>query len=68
MHMVASGLGMTIMPQLSALDMKYPITCLPLEPNLTRELGIAYCKKEHLSAAAARFIELTQAILLNIKP
>lgn len=67
MHMVASGLGFTIMPQLSVLDMKYPLNYLPLKPNLTRELGIAYPKNEHLSAAATRFLEITQGILLNVK-
>ncbi|SFQ13725.1 DNA-binding transcriptional regulator, LysR family [Lachnospiraceae bacterium XBB1006] len=67
MHMVANGLGFTIMPQLSVLDMKYPLNYLPFSPALTRELGIAYIKNDHLSDAAKRFIEITQGILLNIK-
>ncbi len=67
MHLVSSGLGMTIMPQLSVLDMKYPLNVLPLKPNLTRELGIAYCKGEQLSPIAKQFIEIAQAKLLNIK-
>ena len=67
MHLVSSGLGMTIMPQLSVLDMKYPLNVLPLKPALTRELGIAYRKDGHLPSYAKDFIELTQATLLNFK-
>lgn len=66
MHMVASGLGFSILPQMSVLDMKYPIQTLPLDPPLTRELGIAYPKTDHMSPVATRFIELTQEVLLNI--
>ena len=67
MHLVSSGLGMTIIPQLSVLDMKYPLNVLPLKPALTRELGIAYRKDGHLPSYAKDFIELTQATLLNFK-
>ncbi|MGN0169871.1 MAG: LysR family transcriptional regulator [Lachnospiraceae bacterium] len=67
MHMVASGLGFSILPQMSVLDMKYPISTLPLDPPISRELGIAYPKSDHMSPAATRFIELTQEMLLNIR-
>ncbi len=59
MNMVYKGLGMSIMPALSVLDMKEPVKTLPLSPALFRELGIAYMTEDQLTPAAQYFIELT---------
>ncbi|MGN0755220.1 MAG: LysR family transcriptional regulator [Aristaeellaceae bacterium] len=62
--MVASGLGVSILPRLVIQDMGYPLRVLPLEPYATRELGIAYRAEASLTPAAKQFIRVVQEMLL----
>lgn len=61
--MVASGLGVSILPQLVIQDMHYPIRALPLEPFAARELGAAYRSEDTLSPAARQFLTVLQETL-----
>ena len=61
--MVASGLGISILPKLVIQDMTYPIRALPLEPYSTRELGIAFRSKSGLTPAAKQFLQIIQETL-----
>lgn len=61
--MVASGLGVSIMSKLVIRDMDCPIKALPLEPNASRELGIAFRSEAGLTPAAKQFIGVVQEML-----
>lgn len=61
--MVASGLGVSILPELVIRDMGYPIRALPLEPYATRELGIGFRSEAALTPAAKQFIRVLQDAL-----
>lgn len=54
--MVASRLGLSILPGLVIKGVEHEITAVPLEPYYSRELGIAFLSKKSLSPAAVRFV------------
>ena len=55
--MVASHLGMSILPRLVVLDLAHLVHMLPLAPAFDRTLGIAYKEKAALTPAARKFID-----------
>lgn len=61
--MVASKLGLSILPNLVIKGVEQQITAIPLEPFYTRELGIAVSSKKALSPAALRFVAEIQNTL-----
>ena len=58
--MVASGLGVSILPRLTVESAGDSIQYLPLDPGFSRELGIGLRSQKALSPAARRFIALDQ--------
>ncbi|MGN0978234.1 MAG: LysR family transcriptional regulator [Faecousia sp.] len=61
--MVASGLGVSILPRLVIEGSRDRIQALPLDPYCTRKLGIAYRSAAGLTPAAKRFIQTIQETL-----
>ena len=64
--MVASNLGVSILPKLVIEGMDDHVLTLPLDPYFTRELGIAYNSASALTPAARHFIDKVQTILKQI--
>lgn len=64
--MVASHLGISILPRLVIQNFSESVLALPLEPYFSRELGIAACSKKGLSLAAKSFICILQDNLSEI--
>ncbi len=64
--MVASGLGVSILPELVVRHMSYRFRAVPLAPNATRELGIAFCTESGLTPAAQQFIQILQQTLPSL--
>lgn len=58
--MVASKLGLSILPNLVIRGIDRKIMAVPLEPFYSRELGIALRSKKSLSPAALRFVNEMQ--------
>ena len=58
--MVASGLGVSILPRLTVESAGDSIQYLPLDPGFSRELGIGLRSQKALSPVARRFIALVQ--------
>lgn len=63
LSMVSSHLGVSILPKLVIGHTQEAIKTLPLEPSVTRELGIALRNAESITPAAQKFIECIQKIL-----
>ncbi|MGF7030275.1 DNA-binding transcriptional LysR family regulator [Paenibacillus mucilaginosus] len=63
LHMVAQGIGVTVLPLPYLLDAGHPnIRVLPFRERPTRRIGIAYRRNKHLCAASRTFIgKLTEA-------
>ena len=61
--MVAQGLGMSILPQLTIHGFEDQVSYYPLQPYSERELGIALKNNENLSPASQKFIQLTKDLL-----
>lgn len=64
--MVASHLGISVLPRLVVQSFSESVLALPLEPHFSRELGIAACSKKGLSLAAKSFICILQDNLSEI--
>ena len=61
--MVASGLGITILPELILQDSMDKICALPLDPPFYRELGIGAPSLKQASPAALQFIHLLRRMV-----
>ena len=60
-HLVEAGLGITLENSIYTPLFKGNVTALPLRPEHIIQIGIAVPRKEHLSPAAARFMEMAKA-------
>lgn len=60
MSMVANHLGISVLPRLAIEKEKERIQYRPLEPMITRQLGVGVCSWKKLTPAARRFIALLQ--------
>lgn len=58
--MVENGLGISILPKLVLERTSRQIVSVPLDVPAYRDLGIAVCEKQPLSAAAKRFLQYAQ--------
>lgn len=61
--MIASRLGISILPELVTRNFESQVSTYLLEPYYSRTLGIAMKSKQNLSPAANKFIKLTQDII-----
>lgn len=61
--MVASGLGISILPELVLRRTPYEVVVKPLDPPQFRELGLAVRSLRELSPVTARFLPHVQAWL-----
>ena len=57
MTMVEAGLGVSILAELVLRRTNYRITCLPIEPPITRTLAVVYKDKNSLPIASKYFID-----------
>ena len=57
LNMVATGLGVSVLPGLYLQDMPAGVKALPLVPRAYRQLGAAMVSLEDLSPAARRFLD-----------
>ena len=57
MTMVEAGLGVSILAELVLQRTNYRITCLPIEPPITRTLAVVYKDKNSLPIASKYFID-----------
>lgn len=63
MTMVEAGLGVSILAELILKRTNYNIVSRPLDPPLTRTIGIAYKDEKSLPMASKRFIKFIKAHL-----
>ncbi|MCK1995528.1 LysR family transcriptional regulator [Peribacillus muralis] len=68
LSMVAGKLGITIMPNLALPKKPERIKSLPLNPELSREIGLVMKSSKHLSPAAKEFTKVVQDFFQNEKP
>ena len=61
--MVASGLGISILPELVLRRTPYEVVVKPLDPPQFRELGLAVRSLREVSPVTARFLPHVQAWL-----
>ena len=61
--MVSNHLGYTILPELIVKGFENQVKALPLEPSVSRNLGIALKSVDSMSPAVSKFIALTKEIL-----
>lgn len=64
--MVASHLGLSILPQLVIQGVEHLIRAVPLSPYYTRELGIAALSIKTLSPAARKFVQAVEESIAEI--
>lgn len=57
MTMMEAGLGVSILAELVLRRTNYRITCLPIEPPITRTLAVVYKDKNSLPIASKYFID-----------
>lgn len=62
MTMVEAGLGISILANLVLLRMPFKLVRRPLEPRVTREIGVAFVKRQELSLASQFFVDEIQAM------
>lgn len=65
--MVASGLGLSILPKLILTGFESKVACAPLHPAFTRELGIGIPSLQLTSPAARSFLSFAQSYISKIK-
>lgn len=64
-HMVKEELGITILPSLSTKNVEN-ITCIALEPKLTRNLGLIYSEEDYLTKNEIKnFIDYVSSIVIQ---
>ena len=61
--MIASHLGISILPELVLRGYENQVRIIPLRPACSRDLGIAVKSKGGMSPAAKKFLHLTQQLL-----
>lgn len=61
LSMIENGLGVSILPELVLRKTNYNVAIRPLEPPVTRNLGLIAKSKNELSLASKRFIEFLLA-------
>ncbi len=66
--MVAHGLGMSMMTELTLRGHGEAVVLVPVEPPSARELGMALRTGENLSPALQQFIDCTQRVLAGLEP
>ncbi len=63
--MVASNIGISILPELIVRNYKGSICTRPLDPHYSRILGVGYRSKEHLTPASRKFLEFAKEYIRN---
>ncbi len=66
--MVAHGLGLSMMTELTLRGHGENVLLVPVEPASARELGMARRAGENLSPALQQFIDCTQRVLAELEP
>ncbi len=61
--MVAGELGVSILPRLIVKDFVDQVKCIPIDPFISRNLGIGVRSINNMTPAATRFIEYTKEII-----
>lgn len=62
MTMVEAGLGISILANLVLLRMPFKFVRRPLEPRVTREIGVAFLNRKELSLACQYFVDEIQSM------
>ena len=63
LSMVELGLGITLLPGLIARNTNLAVTAVPLEEEISRDVGIIYVSSQNLPAVVKKFIRTTKEVL-----
>ena len=63
LSMVELNLGISLLPGLIAKNTGLAVTAVPLEENISRDVGIIYTSSQNLPAVVRNFIRTTKAVL-----
>ena len=63
MSMVEHKLGVSIVTKLIAMDNRYDIKLIPIEPEYYRDMGIAMVSYDNLTKAARTFVDFSIQLL-----
>lgn len=70
LSMVELGLGISLLPGLIARNTGLAVTAVPLEEDISRDVGIIYVSSQNLPAVVKRFIRTTKEVIqaLSLAP